>query len=116
MRLWIVIATLTVGLAAAPPGAAVEPVTYAEIVETIRELAADHLGVKAAEVDTVSSLFSQGMNEKSFDALVVEIQQEFGVVLDSNDVRRAKWNDNARALSVRRLADMVSHRQQSPSP
>jgi acyl carrier protein len=113
MRPWIAIAMFAAGFAAPPPGAALEPVTYAEIIQTIRGLAADHLGVKAADVDTVSSLFSQGMNEKSFDALVVEIQQEFGVVLDANDLRQAKWNDSVRALSVRRLADMVE-RQMRP--
>jgi len=113
MRQWVVTAMLAAGFAAAPPGAAVEPVTHAEIIETIRGMAADHLGAKPSDLDTVSSLFSQGMNEKSFDALVVEIQQEFGVVLDADDIRQAKWNDNARALSVRRLADMVE-RQMRP--
>src|SRR6185369_10488027 len=113
MRQWIVLSMFAAGFAAAPPCPALEPMTYTEIVETIRALAADHLGVKTADVDTVSSLFSQGLNEKSFDALVVEVQQEFGVVLDANGIRQAKWNDNARALSVRRLADMVD-RQMRP--
>ena len=112
MRPWFVMAMLGAGFAA-PAAMAADQVSYAEIVEKIRGIAADHLGVKAAEVDTVSSLFSQGLGEKSFDALVVELQREFGVVLDANDVRNAKWNDNARALSVRRLADMVE-RQMRP--
>ena len=107
MRRRIVLAMLAAGFAVAPAGTAVEPVTYAEIVETIRGLAADHLGVRAAEVDTVSSLSSQGLGEKGFNALVIAVQQEFGVVLPEEDLRQGKWTDNVKALSVRRLADMV---------
>ena len=107
MRQWLLGAMLVAAIAAAPPAAAAEPVTYPQIVESVRALAADHLGVRPADVDTVSSLFSQGMNEKTFDALVIAVQQEFGVVLAEEDLRQGKWNDNVRALSVRRLADMV---------
>ena len=50
---------------------------------------------------------SAGLNEKTFDALVVAVQQEFGVVLDPQQLSEAKWNDKTRAMSIRRLADMV---------
>jgi len=105
-------AMLAAGIAAAPCDAA-DPVPYNEIVGSIRELAADHLGVKAADVNTVSSLFAQGMNEKTFDALVVAVQQEFGVVLDPQELNQAKWNDKTRAMSIRRLADMVERQLRS---
>lgn len=111
-KVMLATAMLAAGIAAAPCGAA-DPVPYNDIVASIRSLAADHLGVKATDVNTVSSLFAQGMNEKTFDALVVAVQQEFGVVLDSQELNQAKWNDKTRAMSIRRLADMVERQQRS---
>jgi hypothetical protein len=81
-------------------------------VETIRVLAADHLGVKATDVEHVSSLFAQGMNEKTFDALVVACSRNSAWC----SIRRsstAKWNDKTRAMSIRRLADMVERQLRS---
>ncbi len=53
----------------------------------------EHLGRKKADINTVDSLFAQGMRESTFSALVIAIQQEFGVVIPDDEIRQAKWND-----------------------
>jgi len=108
-RGWIVAATLAAGLASAP-SLALPPVPMTEIVDTIRGLAADELGVKKSDVDLVRSLAAQGMSENELHALVVAINDEFAVVLPERDIADAKQNDPFRALSVLRLADMVAER------
>jgi acyl carrier protein len=96
---------------AVPPAAALPPLTYAEIVETVRELASQEMGRKAADIDTVRSLFAQGLTETQFSALMVAIQDEFGVVLRDDEIARLKWNDPVTGVSVRQLADLVSRHQ-----
>src|SRR5262245_17317161 len=95
----------------APRCEALPPLTYAEIVETVRELASREMGRKAADIDTVRSLFAQGVTENQFSALMVDIQDEFGVVLRDDELARLKWNDAKSGVSVRQLADLVSRHQ-----
>jgi len=114
VRRGILFVLLAAGLASAMPAAAIPPVPYAEILETVRELAADELGVKKSDIDTLRSLAAHGMTEKQLHALVIAIEDEFGVVLPDNEVQQAKWNDPVTPLSVRRLADLVYRQQQSP--
>ena len=95
----------------APPCEAQRPMPYAEIVETVRELAAQEMGRKTADIDTVRSLFAQGLTENQFSALIVALQDEFGIVLRDDEVTRGKWNDPVVGVSVRRLADLVSRHQ-----
>jgi acyl carrier protein len=111
MRAWLATAVLAVA-AGAPPCEASPPMTYAETVETVRELAAQEMGRKPADIDTVRSLFKQGLTESQFSALMVAIQDECGVVLRDDEVARLKWNDPASGVSVRQLADLVSRHQQ----
>jgi len=106
---------LAAGLAAASH-AAPPPVPYGEVVDTIRSMAASYMGRKAFEVNTIDSLFKQGMNEKQFDALVSDIESEFRVELPGNEIHQAKWNDPVVGLSVRKLADMVTRRMRSQEP
>ena len=94
-----------------PRSEALPPLTYAEIVETVRELASQEMGRKAADIDTVRSLFAQGLTETQFSALMAAIQDEFGVVLRDDEITRLKWNDPVTGVSVRQLADLVSRHQ-----
>ena len=48
------------------------------------------------------------MSENGLHSLVIDIQQEFGVVIPDRELTMAKWNDPIRALSVLRLADLVA--------
>ena len=105
---------LLVGGVCLVPAWAAEQLPYAEIVDRIRALAAEHLGRKKSEVNTVESLFAQGMRESTLDALVIAIQDEFGVVIPLDEVRQSKWNDPAVGLSVRRLAEMVEKHMRAP--
>ena len=100
-------ASLLLLVASAPPATALPPVPYNEIVDTVRALAAELLERKPEEVNTATSLFSQGLTEKKFIALTVAIQDEFGVVIPDDALHRAKHNDTITGVSVRRLADMV---------
>ena len=95
---------------------AAERVPYPEIVEGIRTLAAEHLGRKKSDINTVESLFAQGMRESTLDALVVAIQDEFNVAIPLDEIRQAKWNDPAAGLSVRRLADIVEKHLRPSNP
>jgi acyl carrier protein len=106
-RAWLAATLLAAGVAFAPPAPAVPPAPYHEILETTRELAAGDLGREPQEIDTTRSLLAQGMNEKMLRALVIELQQEFGVVIPDDELRQARWNDPVVGLSVRRIADMV---------
>jgi len=93
--------------ALAPPAAAAPSLPYHEIVDGVRQLAAQQLGRRPNEIDTVSSLFGQGLTENGLTALVIAIQDEFGVVIPDDEIHHAKYNDTIVGLSVRRLADMV---------
>ena len=92
------------------------PASYGEVLNTIRSMAASYLGRKSSDVSTIESLFRQGMTERQFDAMIVDIQDEFGVLLLPNEIHEAKWNDAVVGLSVRRLADMVTRRMRDPAP
>lgn len=107
MRAWIAAACLAVSLAQAPAVAA-PLLPYAEIVETVRDLAAAQLGRKPSEIDTVQSLFAQGLTENGLTELVSATQIEFGIVIPDNEIHQGKWNDPVRGFSVRRLADLVA--------
>jgi acyl carrier protein len=101
-------ALLAAGMLSALPGMAGPPVPMHEIVETVRDLAAAQLGRKPSEIDTIQSLFAQGLTENGLAELVSAIQIEFGVVIPDNEIHRGKWNDAVRGFSVRRLADLVA--------
>ena len=92
------------------------PAPYGEVLNTIRSMAASYLGRKYADVSTIESLFKQGMTERQFDAMIVDIQDEFSVLLPPDEIHQAKWNDAVLGLSVRRLADMVTRRMRDPAP
>jgi acyl carrier protein len=104
-------ASLLVVSACTLPANAVPPVPYSEIVDTVRDLAAEQVGRKPAEIDTVRSLAQQGLSENGLHALVIALQQEFDVVIPDDELQLAKWNDPVVGLSVRQLADMVARHQ-----
>jgi acyl carrier protein len=108
------LAIAAAGLAGTLTAAAAERLPYAEIVDTVRSLAAEHLGRKKSDISTVDSLFAQGMTESTFGALVIAIQDEFGVVIPDDEIRQARWNDPMVGLSVRRLAELVEKRMREP--
>jgi len=95
---------------------AAQPAPYGEVLNKIRSMAASCLGRKYAEVSTMDSLFRQGMTEKQFDALIIDIQDEFSVLLPANEIHEARWNDAVVGLSVRRLADMVTRKMRDNAP
>jgi len=79
-----------------------------EIVATVCDLAAAQIGRPATEINTVQSLFAQGLTENGLAELVSAIDQEFGIVLPDSEIHRAKWNDTVSGFSCRRLADLVA--------
>ena len=112
MRAWL--ATAVLALAGTPCGAAT-PVPEWEIVDTIRTLAAQQIGVKAADIETMGSLAAQGFREKDLHELIVAIEGEYGIVVPDDELRQMKWNDPMPAVSVRLLARMVArHMRQDP--
>jgi acyl carrier protein len=112
LRAWL--ATAVLAFAGAPCGAGT-PVPEREIVDTIRMLAAQQIGVKAADIDTISSLAAQGFREKDLHELVVAIEGEFRIVVPDDELRQMKWNDPIPAVSVRLLAQMVArHMREEP--
>jgi acyl carrier protein len=113
-RRGLMLAMVWAGVGLVPCATAAERLPYPEIVDGIRALAAEHLGRKKSDVNTVESLFAQGMRESTLEALVVAIQDEFGVVIPHDEIRQAKWNDPATGLSVRRLADIVEKHMRAP--
>jgi acyl carrier protein len=102
------VALLALGLLAAPPGNALPPVPLHEIIDTVRELAAAQIGRPAAEINTVQSLFAQGLTENGLTELISAINLEFGIVIPDSEIHRAKWNDAVSGFSCRRLADLVA--------
>ena len=108
------LALAAAGLACTLTATAAERLPYAEIVDAVRSLAAEHLGRKKSDINTVDSLFAQGMSEPTFIALVIAIQDEFGVVIPDDEIRQARWNDPMVGLSVRRLAELVEKRMREP--
>ena len=60
------------------------------------------------EINTVQSLFAQGLTENGLAELVSAIDQEFGVVIPDSEIHRGKWNDTVSGFSCRRLADLVA--------
>jgi acyl carrier protein len=116
MRGGVAGALLAVSLAFSAPGTAAPPVPYHEIVDTVRELAAEHMGLKKAEVDTTRSLLAQGLTEKGLLALLSAVQGEFGVVFRDDEMTRRKWNDAVSPLTVRRIAELVSEQMREQPP
>ena len=108
----ILLTLLIAGLALSPSAHALPPVPYHEIVETVRELAAQELGRKRSDVDTTRSLAAQGLSESGLASLMSAVQTEFGVVFRDDEVTRRKWNDPVSPLTVRRIADMVEKQMQ----
>ncbi len=108
MRRGLAVGLLAWGLLAAPPGNALPPVPLHEIVDTVRDLAAAQIGRPAGEINTVQSLFAQGLTENGLAELVSAINLEFGIVLPDSEIHRAKWNDTISGFSCRRLADLVA--------
>jgi acyl carrier protein len=114
MRARAAAACVAACLALASTSIAAQPVPYAEIVDTVRDLAARQIGRKPAEINTVQSLFAQGLTEKGLMELVSDIQMEFNVVIPDSEIQQGKWNDPVRGFSVRRLADLVARQMQQP--
>jgi acyl carrier protein len=114
MRAWTAAACVAASLALASTGMAATPLPHAEIVDTVRDLAARQIGRKPAEINTVQSLFAQGLTEKGLMELVTDIQMEFNVVIPDSEIQHGKWNDPVRGFSVRRLADLVERQMQQP--
>jgi len=54
------------------------------------------------------------MNEKMLRALVVELQQEFAVVIPDEELRLGRWADPIGGLTVRRLAQLVDRQMKEP--
>jgi len=108
MRRGLATALLAWGLLASPPGNALPPVPLHEIVDTVRDLAAAQIGRPAAEINTVQSLFAQGLTENGLSELVSAIDLEFGIVIPDSEIHRAKRNDAVNGFSCRRLADLVA--------
>ena len=104
----MVAATLAAATLLAARCLALPPRPMAEIVDTVRELAADQIGIKKSDLDVTRSLAAQGLSEKGLHVLVITIQDEFGVVIPDDVLRNAKWDDPVRALSVQRLAELVA--------
>ena len=116
MRAWLAAALLVAGVAFPPPGEALPPVPYHEIVDTVRELAAGHMGVRKEDVDTSRSLLAQGLSEKHLTSLLCAVQSEFGVVFPDDEMTRRKWNDPVSPLTVRRIADLVLEQMRESPP
>ena len=116
MRAWLAAAIVGAAMAVAPPAEAAPPVPYHEIVDTVRELAAERMGVKKADVDTARSLMAQGLSEKNLISLLSEVQSEFNVVFRDDEMARRKWNDSVSPLTVRRIAELVSEQMREPPP
>ncbi len=114
MRRALIAALLAIGSLAASPGAIAQPVPFHEIVDTVRDLAAARMGRKPTEINTVQSLFAQGLSEQGLMNLVVDIQMEFNVVIPESEIQQGKWNDPVRGFSVRRLAELVAAQQRQP--
>ena len=108
MKRSMLAALLVAGMLGAQAGMAGPQVPPHEIVDTVRELAAAQLGRKPAEINTVQSLFAQGLSENGLMELVSDIQMEFNVVIPDSEIHQGKWNDPVRGFSVRRLADLVA--------
>jgi len=93
-----------------PPCAAGNPLPYGEIVASVRRLAASNLDRKPSEINTVQPLAAQGLDDRRLNSLIIDIQQEFGVVLSTTELQQTRWNDAHTGLSVRQLAQMVERR------
>jgi acyl carrier protein len=112
-------AAMLATLLATMPAPGRPPVPKFEIIDGIRELAAQQLRKKKDDIDIRESLAAQGMNEAQLNELVIDIGQEFGVVISSRAIFEAKQREPVYPLSVRTLADMVEERmvrQDSPFP
>jgi hypothetical protein len=116
MRAWLAAAILVAAVGIARPVVAAPPVPYHEIVDTVRELAAEHMGLRKADVDTTRSLMVQGLSEKNLVSLLSAVQTEFNVVFRDDEMARRRWNDSVSPLTVRRIADLVSEQMREPPP
>jgi hypothetical protein len=115
----VLVAAMLAIVLAAMQALARPPVPKFEIIDGIRGLAAQQLRVRKEDVDVRISLAAQGMTESQLNELVIDIGQEFGVVLSSRAIFEAKQREPIHPLSVRTLADMVeqrAQRQDSPFP
>jgi hypothetical protein len=116
MRAWLAAAILVAAVGIARPVVAAPPVPYHEIVDTVRELAAEHMGLRKADVDTTRSLMVQGLSEKNLVSLLSAVQTEFNVVFRDDEMARRRWNDSASPLTVRRIAELVSEQMRESPP
>ena len=116
MRRQVVVWLALLALALAQPAGSADRVPYQDIVDSVQSLAAEILGRKKSDISTVDSLFVQGMRESQFDALVVAVQDEFGVVLPAEEIQQAKFSDPAVRLSIRRLASLVEKQMRLSPP
>ncbi len=115
----VICAAMLAMLLVAMPTLGRPPVPKFEIIDGIRELAAQQLRMKKDDVDVRASLAAQGMSEAQLNELVMDIGHEFGVVISSRAIFEAKQREPVYPLSVRELADMVEQRmlrQNSPFP
>ena len=116
MRAWLAATLFAAGMACSLPGETAPPVPYHEIVDTVREMAAERMGVKKEDVDTARSLMAQGLSEKNLISLLSEVQSEFNVVFRDDEMARRRWNDSVSPLTVRRIAELVSEQMREPPP
>lgn len=113
MRRWVTACLAATGLALAAPVPAGPPVPMMQIVDTVRGLAAEEIGVKKTDINVIDSLAVQGFDENSLRSLIVSVQQEFGVVISELEVHQAKAREPAVPLSVRAIADLVARQQRA---
>ncbi len=116
MRARVATALLVAGMILSAPGEAAPPVPYHEIVDTVRGMAAERMGLKKSDVDTMRSLLAQGLSEKNLISLLSEVQGEFNVVFRDDEMTRRRWNDSVSPLTVRRIAELVSEQMREPPP
>jgi acyl carrier protein len=105
---------LAAGLGIAMRVPAGAPVPIMEVIDTVRALAAEGIGVKKKDINIIHSLAVQGFNEQSLRGLIVAVQQEFNVVIPEDEIYQAKQNEPAVPLSVRVIADLVVRHQRDP--
>lgn len=104
MRAWLAGTMLVLASAAVN---AADPLPEWQIADIIRTLAAEQIGVKTADIDTIRSLAAQGYREQDLHELVVAIEGEFSIVISDEVIRQAKWRDPMPPVSVRELAKLV---------
>jgi hypothetical protein len=99
--------------ALAQVAAAGPPLPVLQVIDTVRGLAAEEIGVKKSDIDTFTSLADQGFDETSLRSLIVSVQQEFSVVISELEIHQAKAREPNVPLSVRVIAELVVRHQRS---